>query len=88
MNGVVNFDDYVLIDLAFNTQAGTLRRALTLLEGTDRSLEANAQPLRQVIDHWSQFGEPYARTFLASVPEPTTAVFAAFLLLRGRRRHR
>jgi hypothetical protein len=25
-NGVVNFDDYVLIDLAFNTQSGTLRR--------------------------------------------------------------
>jgi hypothetical protein len=23
-NGQVNFDDYVLIDLAFNTQSGTL----------------------------------------------------------------
>ena len=30
LNAVVNFDDYVLIDLAFNTQSGTLRRALAL----------------------------------------------------------
>jgi hypothetical protein len=27
-NGAVNFDDYVLIDLAFNTQSGTLGRVV------------------------------------------------------------
>jgi hypothetical protein len=26
LNGQVNFDDYVLIDLAFNKQTGTLRK--------------------------------------------------------------
>jgi hypothetical protein len=32
LNGAVNFDDYVLIDLAFNTQSGTLgRRWRTLM---------------------------------------------------------
>jgi hypothetical protein len=29
LNGQVNFDDYVLIDLAFNSQSGTLARRPT-----------------------------------------------------------
>ena len=37
-NGIVNFDDYSLIDLSFNTQSGTLIRAMDYLEGEDRSM--------------------------------------------------
>ena len=36
-NGIVNFDDYALIDLAFNNQSGTLRMAMSYLEGGDPS---------------------------------------------------
>jgi hypothetical protein len=39
LNGAVNFDDYVLIDLAFNTQSGSLGRALSFLDGSDTSLD-------------------------------------------------
>jgi hypothetical protein len=71
LNAVVNFDDYVLIDLAFNTQSGTLGRAMSFLDGSDRSVSGmNGAALRRVEDHLQQFGEAYARGFLAAVPEP------------------
>jgi hypothetical protein len=72
-NGVVNFDDYVLIDLAFNTQTGTLGRALSYLDGSDGSTASMNDPaLRRVVQHAGQFGDAYARSFLAAVPEPAT----------------
>ena len=71
-NGTVNFDDYSLIDLAFNTQSGTLRRAMTYLDGGDRSSSGMNEPsLQLVIEHFNQFGEGYANSFLNAVPEPT-----------------
>jgi pectate lyase len=77
LNGAVNFDDYVLIDLAFNTQNGTLGRALAFLDGSDRSSAGMTDPaLLKVQQHFGQFGVSYARGLLASVPEPTSLVFA------------
>ena len=67
----MNFDDYVLIDLAFNSQSGTLRRALAFLDGSDRDVKSMSEPaLRRVVDHRGAFGPDYARHFLAAVPEP------------------
>jgi hypothetical protein len=90
-NNVVDFDDYSLIDLAFNTQSGTLRRAMSYLEGGDRNTnDMNGPELRMVVDHFNQFGLGYAQSFLAAVPEPASALFAAAIggasLLRRRRR--
>jgi len=74
-NGVVNFDDYSLIDAAFNTQSGSLRRALAYLGGDDRSDKGmNTPALQLVMDHFDQFGVPYAQGFLNAVPEPTSAL--------------
>lgn len=82
-NGVVNFDDYSLIDLAFNTQSGTLRRALAFLDGNDRSDRGMDEPaLRIVEQHFVQFGQPYATSLLAAVPEPVSAT-ALFVAISG-----
>jgi hypothetical protein len=91
-NGAVNFDDYVLIDLAFNTQSGTLGRAMSFLDGSDRGAAGMGDPaLRRVQSGLQQFGDSYARAFLAAVPEPATAT--AILAIAGiglvrRRRNR
>jgi hypothetical protein len=91
-NGVVDFDDYALIDLAFNTQSGSLRRAMSYLDGGDPSERGmNTPALRMVHDHFDQFGEPYAGSLLAAVPEPTSLIPTSLVLLatvRGRRRRR
>ncbi|CAN5413941.1 hypothetical protein BH09PLA1_BH09PLA1_21980 [soil metagenome] len=79
-NGVVNFDDYALIDLAFNSQMQTLARAVSFLNGDDRSERGMNDPaLRIVQEHFAQFGEGYAQQFLNSVPEPASAIAAAML---------
>jgi hypothetical protein len=79
-SGAVNFDDYGLIDLAFNTQSGTLVRAMSYLGGEDRTLRGMDTPsLQFVLDHCGQFGEPYAQSFLNAVPEPATAVALSVL---------
>jgi hypothetical protein len=90
-NGRVDFDDYSLIDMAFNTQSGTLRRAMSYLNGEDRSANGmSAGALRIVADHFSRFGEPYAASFLAAVPEPGSLVgcFGAISLIFARSRRR
>jgi hypothetical protein len=90
LSGGVDFDDYVLIDLGFNNQGGTLRRAQAYLDGSDRSVaDMNTRALQKVVEHFNDFGTPYAANFLASVPEPSTlglGAVAALGLLR-RRRH-
>jgi autotransporter-associated beta strand protein len=91
LNGQVNFDDYVLIDLAFNTQNGTLGRALSFLDGTDRSThEMNASSLQKLEQHFDQFGEGYAHSFLAAVPEPAglSGLALGLVALCNRRRRR
>ncbi|MBC8105728.1 MAG: autotransporter-associated beta strand repeat-containing protein [Anaerolineae bacterium] len=88
-NGIVDFDDYSLIDQAFNTQSGTLRRAMSYLDGSDRSDKGmDAPSLQFVQEHLQQFGEQYAAGFLASVPEPTSALAISGLagLAASRRR--
>src|SRR4051812_42387517 len=97
LNGTVNFDDYVLIDLAFNTQSCTLGRALAFLDGSDHGLGGmSAASLQRVEEHLLQFGDAYAPTFLAAVPEPATMGMMMLILpsllvsrpaLRRRRRH-
>jgi hypothetical protein len=93
LNGIVNFDDYSLIDLAFNTQSDTLLRAMTYLDGSDRSDRAMTAPaLRLVEAHFAQFGESYATSFLNAVPEPgailVAGIWALTSTLSRRRRGR
>jgi hypothetical protein len=89
-SGSVDFDDYVLIDLGFNAQSGTLRRAMSYLDGGDRSSRGMDDPsLRFVEQHFARFGATYASSFLRSVPEPASAgAFGAMALgaLTNRRR--
>ena len=73
LHGVVNFDDYALIDAAFNTH-WPLLRALQYLENTatgrpdgQRHLCNRRRALRRV---WC----PYASAFINSVPEPSCAL--------------
>ena len=97
-DGVVNFDDYVLIDIAFNQQNGTLGRAIDWISGDDRSesgrtdfgeLSRAATGVADVIEHFQQFGVPYAQHFLAAVPEPaTTTSFVAVGACAAIRRRR
>jgi hypothetical protein len=88
-NGIVNFDDYSLIDAAFNQQGGTLIRMLSFLDGTDPNRSDMTSPgLQIVLEHFDQFGTPYAQSVLNSVPEPgavSTLAGAALLGLRRRR---
>jgi hypothetical protein len=90
MNGFVDGDDYALIDAAFNTQNETLRRAQAFLSGDDRSRrDMNSNPaLARVLEHFDQFGVPYAQHFLAAVPEPACVPLLAAGLLQARRRRR
>jgi len=90
-NGNVNFDDYSLIDNAFNTQSGSLLRAAAYLSGDDRSLSGmNTPALQKVVDHFAEFGVPYAQSFLNSVPEPASvsvlSLTAVATLARRRRK--
>ncbi len=90
-NGKVNFDDYALIDAAFNSQSGTLGRAMHWLSGDDRSGNGMSSPSLQLVEqHYAEFGDGYARSFIASVPEPASIGMvllgtAASLLARRRR---
>jgi hypothetical protein len=63
---------------------------MSYLDGGDRSgAGMDSPPLQLVMDHFNQFGEGYAHSFLSSVPEPTTASvigLVACSLLRRRRR--
>ena len=93
LNGQVNFDDYVLIDLAFNTQSGTLGRALSFLGGSDPGTGGmQGDALQRVVQHFDQFGDGYARSFLAAVPEPSAlcliGLAASAAVSRRRRRAR
>ena len=70
-SGLIDFDDYVLIDIAYNTQNGTLARAIAYLDGTDRSASGRARTgVQKVVEHFAEFGAEYANEFLAAVPEP------------------
>jgi hypothetical protein len=73
-SGQVNFDDYVLIDVAFNLQTGTLGRAIEFVAGSLSASDREAAGVRTVIAHLERFGDAYAASFLAAVPEPTAAV--------------
>jgi hypothetical protein len=89
LDNQVNFDDYVLIDLAFNTQSGTLGRALSFLDGSDTSVAGMTGPsLQRVEQHLAEFGTIYASHFLSAVPEPalTGALGLMSLSLMNRRR--
>jgi fibronectin-binding autotransporter adhesin len=91
LNGQVNFDDYVLIDLAFNTQSGTLGRALSYLGGDRSAAGMGGDALQRVVQDYARFGDAYARSFIATVPEPGAicligAAASAAISLRRRRR--
>jgi hypothetical protein len=89
-NGQVDFDDYSRIDLSFNNQSGTLRRAMSYLDGGDRSDAGMDEPALQMVrQHLQQFGEGYAASFLNAVPEPGLVppfAVVAMVLRRHRRR--
>jgi hypothetical protein len=88
-NGSVDFDDYSLIDQAFNTQSGTLRRAMSYLDGSDRSGQGmDAPALQLVMDHFADFGQPYASSFLNAVPEPTSVLALGGIAAAIKRRRR
>ena len=90
-SGVIDFDDYVLIDLGFNTQTGTLRAAVNWLSGDDRSFDMRSTPgTAKVMEHFAQFGLPYAQGFLSAVPEPALlgAAGGSLALLCHRRQRR
>lgn len=89
-DGTVNVDDYALIDLAYNDQEGTLARATAWIDGTDRSTgDMNRPALSQVVSHYERFGQAYAASLLAAVPEPATPTVGiiglSLLIRRGRR---
>jgi len=79
-----------VIDLAFNTQTGSLRRDMSYLDGGDRSDDGmNTPALRMVQEHYNQFGTAYAASFLSAVPEPASALlFGGLAALVGMRRCR
>jgi hypothetical protein len=84
----VNFDDYVIIDINFNEQNGTLRRAVDWISGDDRTESGRAATgMEAVVDHFEQFGVAYGHAFHAAVPEPA-APLTALLLCAARTRRR
>jgi hypothetical protein len=91
-NGVVDFDDYVLIDLFFNMQNGggdaALRRAQRWLSGESSPKGIDPVVLRVLEHHLDEFGKDYARSFVVAVPEPTESALmvAALTLFRNHRR--
>jgi len=88
-NGVVNFDDYSLIDNAFNTQSGSLRRAMAYVDGSDPNRATmNTPALHMVMNHFDEFGAPYAQGFLNAVPEPTSMMMLTGLAALAARRRR
>ena len=88
-NGVVNFDDYSLIDNAFNTQSGSLRRAMAYVDGSDPNRATMDTPaLHMVMNHFDEFGAPYAQGFLNAVPEPTSMMMLTGLAALAARRRR
>ena len=65
-------------------QNGTLSRAIDWISGDDRSeSRVTATGVAEVVDHFEQFGAPYAQAFLAAVPEPTAIALLAVPALTG-----
>jgi len=97
-NGQVNFDDYVIIDLNFNQQGSgsepLLRRVQDWMsgEGSLSAADAKLPGVALIREHLAEFGQDYARSFIAAVPEPTGIAFAGMLtsvgMLLSRRRAR
>ncbi len=88
-DGRIDFDDYALIDNAFNAQSGTLARAVAYLDGSDRSSGLMGDPSLQFVQsHLEQFGVSYAQSFLAAVPEPSSAAMVAMVLVSVSRHRR
>ncbi|CAN5711216.1 hypothetical protein BH09PLA1_BH09PLA1_03290 [soil metagenome] len=63
---------------------------MSYLDGGDRSTNGMSSPeLTQVVNHFNQFGESYANSFLNAVPEPTViALLAPIGVMFTRRRRR
>jgi len=76
--------------MAFNTQSGSLRAAMQLLDGQPVVMDgSNDTPaLRKVAEHYAQFGEPYANAFLSAVPEPSAGVIGIAVIGAMTRRAR
>jgi hypothetical protein len=88
-DGKVNFDDYVVMDLNFNQQGNSLLRAMSFLDGSDRSdVGMDTLGLLKVEQHFAQFGDDYAQHFLAAVPEPAGLAMLMAIALGGGRRAR
>jgi hypothetical protein len=63
------------------------------LSGDHRSQDGTDDPsVQKVVEHFAQFGVPYAKQFLAAVPEPAAAVTLILLgsaaIVRRRRQRR
>lgn len=89
LDGRVNFDDYALIDAAYNSQNNSLPQALRYLGGEARDAAGmDSAALQMVVLHYEQFGEAYAHSFIASVPEPGSIALLAGMAIVGLWRRR
>jgi hypothetical protein len=62
---------------------------VSFLDGSiGTSADTSDPALQRVEQHVAQFGEAYARSFLAAVPEPTSAIAACGLALLSTSRRR
>jgi len=62
---------------------------LAYLDGNDRGrADMNTPELQVVVQHFDQFGLPYAQAVLNSVPEPASMSMIAGVALLGLRRRR